>query len=68
MGISRVPCKSNTYIYSTLTDCYILIYLLLNLVQSLRGDFGHLNIYMVFQNNTASRIQNDIVCDLFWTI
>ena len=47
-----------------------LIYLQLNLVQNhpgVWGDFGHPNIYMVFQSNTASRIQNYIVCDLFWT-
>ena len=30
----------------------------------LQGDFGHANVHMVFQSNTASRIQNDIVCDL----
>ena len=45
-------------------------YLLLNLVQNhpgLRGDFGHPNSNMVSQSNIASRIQNDIVCDLFWT-
>ena len=55
---------------STLADCYILKYFILNLVQShhgLRGDFGHTNIYMVIQSNTASRIQNYIVCDLLWT-
>ena len=66
-----VPCKSITYyIHSTLSDCYNLKYFLLNLVQShhgLQGDFGHTNIYMVFQSNTASRIQNYIVCDLLWT-
>ena len=55
--------------YSTPADCYFLKYLLLNLVQNqpgLRGDFGHPNIWF-FQSNTASRIQNEIVCDLFGT-
>ena len=36
------------HIHSTLADCYILKYFLLNLVQShhgLRGNFGHTNIY-----------------------
>ena len=65
-----VTCKSITYyVHSTLADCYILKYFLLNLVQShhsLRGDFGHTNI-MFFQSNTASRIQTYIVCDLLWT-
>ena len=43
---------------------------LINLVQNhpgLRGDFGHSNIYMVFQSNTTSRIQNEIVLDSFGT-
>ena len=55
---------------STLADCYILKYLLLNLVQShpgLRGDFGHLNIYDFPKHSTASRIQHYNDCDLFWT-
>ena len=37
------------FIHSTLADCYILKYLLLNLVQNhpgLRGDFGHPNIWI----------------------
>ena len=58
------------YIHSTLADCYILKYFLLNLVQrhpGLRGGFGHTNIYMVFQSNTALRIENYIVCGLLWT-
>ena len=67
MGISKNH-KTNTYsIHSTLAKCYILKYLLLNLVQNhpgLQGDFGHPNLYMVFQSNTASRSQNEIVCDL----
>ena len=71
MGISKYHVRAAHIIYLTpLANCYILKYLLLNLVQShpgLRGDFGHLNIYMVFQTNTALRIQNDIVCDLLWT-
>ena len=61
---------SGCRVHSALADCYILKYFLLNIVQShhgLRGDFGHTNIYMVFQSNTASRIQNYIVCDLLWT-
>ena len=56
---------------STLADCYIPKYFILNCVQShpgLRGDFGHTNIYMVFQSNTASRTQKYIVCDLLWTL
>ena len=56
---------------STVADCYILKYLLLNLAQNdpgLWGDFGHnLNIHVVFQSDTASRIENDFVCDLFRT-
>ena len=30
-------------------------------------DVGHPNNYRFFQSNTASRIQNNIGCDLFWT-
>ena len=48
-GISKYHVFRATHIiYSILVDCYILKYLLLNLVQSysgLRGDFGHPNIY-----------------------
>ena len=58
------------YIHSTLADCYILKYLLLNLLQNhpgLRGDFGHPHMYiMVFQSNITSRIQNEIVFLLIW--
>ena len=72
MGISKYMYHVRaTHIHSTLSDCYILKYLLLNLAQNhpgLRGDLGYPNIYMVFQSNTASRIQNEIVCDLFGTI
>ena len=70
MGISKYHVRATHYIHSTLADCYILKYLLLNLVQNhpgLQGDFGHPNIYMVFKSNTVSRIQNEIVCDLFGT-
>ena len=51
MGISikyHVHVRASHYIHSTLADCYILKYFLLNLVQShhgLRGDFGHTNIW-----------------------
>ena len=68
MGISKYHVRATHIIYSTLADCYILKYLQVNLVQNhpgLRGDFGHLD--MVFQSNTASRIKNDNVGDLFWT-
>ena len=48
-GLVLVPCKSIVYyMHSTLADCYILKYFILNLVQShhgLRGDFGHTNIW-----------------------
>ena len=68
---NKTLAKITAYtVHSTLTDCYILKYLLLNLVQNhpgLRDDFGHPNIYMVFQSKTASKIQNGIVCDLFLT-
>ena len=63
----HVASSITYYTHSTLADCYILKYFLLNLVQShldLRGDFGHTNIYMFFQSNTASKIQNYIVMDI----
>ena len=51
-------------------SCNFLLSSTLNLVQNhpgLWGDFGHPNIYMVFQSNTATRIQNETVCGLFGT-
>ena len=62
MGISKYHVRATHH--STLADCYILKYLLLNLVQNhpgLRGDFGHANIWF------SKVIQNEIVCDLFGT-
>ena len=50
------------YIYSTLGDCYILKYLLLNPVQShhgLPGDFGHPNINIT-RNCPESKTYNVI--------
>ena len=64
----RATHTTCTYTQLLIADCYIPKYVLLNLVQShlgLQGDTGQPN--MVFQSITASRIQNDIVCDLFWT-
>ena len=53
MGISKYHVRATHIIcvHKTLADCYILKYLLLNLVQNhpgLSGNFGHPNIYIWF--------------------
>ena len=73
MGISKYHVRATHIIYTQLySDCYILKYLLLNLSPKSPWSSGWLwtpkHNYMVFQSNTASRIQNEIVCDLFGTI
>ena len=70
IGISKNHVRATHVMYSTRADCYILKYLLLNLVQNHPGiwpNFGQQNIYMVFQSITASVSQHEIVCDLFGT-
>ena len=58
------------FIHSTLADYYILKYLLYKTLSKITLVFGvtlDTHTYMVFQSNTASRIQNEIVGDLFGT-